>query len=152
VNLTHNGLKNNKKHLYRLTEPAFVAEVLADFEKEWLTAEPVTEKEISLMLDSDRKRQTQKRDQSMSRPFASDNNRLGEGTSGFENECGSWYGLPCKDYKDPRDLDQEKRRFASWSRLLRPGDKGQVVGYFNDDPDPLQTNEFSTAAGSSRHP
>jgi hypothetical protein len=77
MNLTHNGLENNKEHLYRLTEPAFVAEVLADFEKEWLTAEPVTGKEISKMLDADLKRLNKKREQSMSRP--SDGNQPGEG-------------------------------------------------------------------------
>ena len=29
--LTHNGLENNKEHLYRQTEPPLVALVLADF-------------------------------------------------------------------------------------------------------------------------
>ena len=38
ANLTHNGLENNKEHLYRQTEPPLVALVLADFEKEWAAA------------------------------------------------------------------------------------------------------------------
>ena len=68
MNLTHNGLENNKEHLYRLTEPAFVAEVLADFEEEWLTAQRVTDNEIGEMLDMSHKRQEKKREKSMTRP------------------------------------------------------------------------------------
>ena len=68
MNLTHNGLENNKEHLYRLTEPAFVAEVLADFEEEWLTAQRVTDNEIREMLEMSHKRQEKKREKSMTRP------------------------------------------------------------------------------------
>jgi phosphatidylserine/phosphatidylglycerophosphate/cardiolipin synthase-like enzyme len=186
MNLPHNGLENNKEHLYRLTEPAFVAEVLADFEKEWLTAEPVTGKEISKMLDADLKRQNKKREQSMSRP--SDGNQPGGGPSSVENARGSWHGLPCRNSRasqpalrmqdrcrDPQDLDREKQRLAadeqfakeSIGRRLLKGNKGQVVGYFNEDrdvhvmtlpayssvtPEPPQANEFGIAAGSSRYP
>jgi hypothetical protein len=40
VNLTHNGLENNKEHLYLMTEPSLAAAVFADFEREWPIAEP----------------------------------------------------------------------------------------------------------------
>ena len=39
VNLTDNGMENNKEHLYRIVEPSAVADVLADFETEWAAAE-----------------------------------------------------------------------------------------------------------------
>ena len=68
VNLTHNGLENNKEHLYRLTEPAFVADLLADFEKEWLSAQRVTDEEIRMMLEKSDKRQEKKREKSMAKP------------------------------------------------------------------------------------
>ena len=68
VNLTHNGLENNKEHLYRLTEPAFVADLQADFEKEWLTAQRVTDEEIRQMLEKSDKRQEKKREKSIARP------------------------------------------------------------------------------------
>ena len=68
TNLTHNGLENNKEHLYCLTEPSFVAEILADFEKEWLAAQRVTDEEIREMLEKSDKRQEKKREKSMSRP------------------------------------------------------------------------------------
>jgi phosphatidylserine/phosphatidylglycerophosphate/cardiolipin synthase-like enzyme len=53
MNLTHNGLQNNKEHLYRLSEPDFIGEALADFEKEWLLAEPVTQRERERERDTD---------------------------------------------------------------------------------------------------
>ena len=68
ANLTHNGLENNKEHLYRLTEPAFVADLQADFEEEWLTAQRVTDEEIRQMLERSDKRQEKKREKSIARP------------------------------------------------------------------------------------
>jgi len=50
VNMTHNGLENNKEHMYRITEPTAVAEVLTDFEALWAQAEPVTQKLIDDMM------------------------------------------------------------------------------------------------------
>jgi phosphatidylserine/phosphatidylglycerophosphate/cardiolipin synthase-like enzyme len=61
VNLTHNGLENNKEHLFLMTEPPLAAAVLADLEREWLIAEPIADLEISLMLDMHRKRHEQQR-------------------------------------------------------------------------------------------
>ena len=50
VNMTHNGHENNKEHLFRISEPRTVADVLSDFEEEWKEAEPVTEAMITKML------------------------------------------------------------------------------------------------------
>ena len=49
-NLTHNGLEKNKEHLYRITEPVFVSDVLADFETTWTESQPVGQQEIDLMM------------------------------------------------------------------------------------------------------
>jgi hypothetical protein len=53
LNLTHNGLQNNKEHLYRLSEPEFIQEMTTDFERDWILAEPVGDREISLMIAKD---------------------------------------------------------------------------------------------------
>ena len=50
VNLTHNGLEHNKEHLYCITDPSAVGEVMADFDKEWQDAEKVTEEIIADMM------------------------------------------------------------------------------------------------------
>jgi len=50
VNMTHNGFENNKEHMYRITEPTAVAEVLTDFESVWAQAEPVTQKLVDEMM------------------------------------------------------------------------------------------------------
>ena len=50
VNMTHNGYENNKEHLYRITEPSLVVDVVADFEKDWSAAEPVTQQHIDTMI------------------------------------------------------------------------------------------------------
>ncbi len=42
VNLSHNGLENNKEHLWRITEASAVHDVMDDFEQTWLVSEPVT--------------------------------------------------------------------------------------------------------------
>jgi len=57
VNMTHNGLENNKEHMYRITEPTAVAEVLTDFESVWAEAETVTQRLIDEMMSRHAKRQ-----------------------------------------------------------------------------------------------
>jgi hypothetical protein len=86
VNLTHNGLQNNKEHLYRMSEPSFVGEALADFEKEWFLAEPVTDKEIKIMLAKDQSRKGAERDKSRTRTI---DTRPGEGTPSFVSAFGA---------------------------------------------------------------
>jgi hypothetical protein len=50
VNMTHNGLENNKEHLYRITVPSAVADVVADFDQTWVDAEPVTMEIMNMVL------------------------------------------------------------------------------------------------------
>ena len=56
VNMTHNGLENNKEHSFRITIPSVVADVAADFEKAWLGAEPVEECHIKIVLARHKKK------------------------------------------------------------------------------------------------
>ena len=73
VNITHNGMENNVEHMYRIVEPTCVADVMADFERRWEMAEPVTQCEIDKMISrhstrEDRKDRNQRsRSQSQSR-------------------------------------------------------------------------------------
>jgi len=67
VNMIHNGHENNKEHLYRITHGPTVAEVLADFEKEWAEAEMVTREHIDEMIDNKAKKDEKKRGASLSR-------------------------------------------------------------------------------------
>jgi hypothetical protein len=60
LNLTHNGLQNNKEHLYRLSEPELIEDVMADFDREWMLAEGVGEREISIMLAKDMSRKEER--------------------------------------------------------------------------------------------
>jgi hypothetical protein len=60
LNLTHNGLQNNKEHLYRLSEPEFIQEMTADFERDWTLGEDVGEREISIMLAKDMTRKEER--------------------------------------------------------------------------------------------
>ena len=60
VNMTHNGMENNKEHLFRITETAAVADVLADFERDWTVAVPVTDEDMALMLKNDDQRKRNK--------------------------------------------------------------------------------------------
>ena len=62
VNMTHNGFENNKEHMYRITEPQVVAEVLEDFGNWWASAEPVTQKEIDEMMEKYTQKEQEKRD------------------------------------------------------------------------------------------
>ena len=66
VNMIHNGHENNKEHLYRIAHGPTVAEVLADFEKEWAGAEMVTREHIDEMIDNKAKKD-EKRGASLSR-------------------------------------------------------------------------------------
>jgi len=50
VNMTHNGLENNKEHLYRITVPTAVAAVVEDFDATWADAVPVTEEYVEAAL------------------------------------------------------------------------------------------------------
>ena len=50
VNMSHNGHERNKEHLYRITAEPVVAQLVKDFEKDWLKAEKVTQKEIDSMI------------------------------------------------------------------------------------------------------
>jgi len=50
VNMTHNGLENNKEHLYRITVPTAVAAVVEDFDATWAGAEPVTTEYVDAAL------------------------------------------------------------------------------------------------------
>ena len=49
VNLTHNGLEKNKGHLFKITSPGTVREVLTDFNDTWELAEIVTPAHIADM-------------------------------------------------------------------------------------------------------
>ena len=65
-NMTHNGLENNKEHMFRITEPVTVADVNEDFELTWNEALPVTGKMISDMISSAEKAKEKKRAKSVS--------------------------------------------------------------------------------------
>ena len=69
VNLTHNGMENNKEHLYRITDQMTVTEVLDDFELEWAGAEKdtVTEQVIQKMNQIWTTRSDTRRQRSQSR-------------------------------------------------------------------------------------
>ena len=70
VNMTHNGLENNKEHMYRITEPKVVAAVLADFEEVWQVAEEVTQEGVDMMVarsEENRKARKERREQCTSR-------------------------------------------------------------------------------------
>ena len=49
VNLTHNGLENNKEYLFKISSPGIVREVLTDFNQMWELAEIVTQAHIADM-------------------------------------------------------------------------------------------------------
>ena len=61
VNMTHNGHENNKEHLFRLTEPTVVADVMKDFEKDWAAAEEVESEHIEQMMSNHADRHTKER-------------------------------------------------------------------------------------------
>ena len=55
VNMTHNGHEHNKEHMYRITEPSAVSDVLADFEKDWIEAEIATQILMNTLLENSEK-------------------------------------------------------------------------------------------------
>jgi phosphatidylserine/phosphatidylglycerophosphate/cardiolipin synthase-like enzyme len=61
TNLTHNGMQNNKEHMFRITEPTGVSQVLADFEEEWKNAEEVKQSHLDDMKANWDKKDTDKR-------------------------------------------------------------------------------------------
>ena len=74
VNLTHNGLENNKEHLVKISESAIVDKVANDFQETWEMAEEVAPEMILEMIERDQKRklkrherQVQDREKPMSR-------------------------------------------------------------------------------------
>ena len=72
VNLTHNGMENNKEHLYRISDSQLIAEVLADFEQVWASAEPVTQEVIADMMERHTKRASRPRSKSVSRSLSTE--------------------------------------------------------------------------------
>ena len=50
INVTHNGLENNKEHCFVLRSPDVVKSVSEDFEATWLTSDPVTDARMSEFL------------------------------------------------------------------------------------------------------
>ena len=53
VNLTHNGMENNKEHLLRITHEPTVSRVFHDFCREWARAEVVGNDKILMMMQKD---------------------------------------------------------------------------------------------------
>jgi len=52
VNLTHNGLENNKEHLFRITNPECVHDMLVSFEELWEEAQAVEQHHIDAMKET----------------------------------------------------------------------------------------------------
>jgi phosphatidylserine/phosphatidylglycerophosphate/cardiolipin synthase-like enzyme len=52
VNLTHNGLENNKEHLWEITNAQAIQPLIEDFERCWIEAEVVEQKDIDLMKET----------------------------------------------------------------------------------------------------
>ena len=70
VNMTHNGHENNKEHLYRIVLSSAVLEVLADFEKDWTGAEPVTQAVLDEMFVRSEKSKESRRNRPVSRSIS----------------------------------------------------------------------------------
>ena len=77
TNCTHGGLENNKEHLYKIREPSFVDEALADFEQTWAIATPVTQEVLDRMIsgaaaaaETSRRRNRRTRSQEVSRSLS----------------------------------------------------------------------------------
>ena len=49
--MTQNGHEHNKEHMHRITEYSTVSDVIIDFEKDWLEAEPLTQELIDTMVE-----------------------------------------------------------------------------------------------------
>ena len=59
-NLTHNGMVSSKEHVYVVSYPKVVGELVADFESTWELAETVGSKEIDEMMRKDAERNDKK--------------------------------------------------------------------------------------------
>jgi hypothetical protein len=165
MNLTHNGLQYNKEHLYRMSEPSFIGEALADFEKEWLLAEPVTDREIKIMLAKDQSRKGAKRDKSMTRTI---DTRPGEGTPSFVSAFGAsgyFHGQPWIQqdgrpvaYHQPEEASSSVAR-AGAPELLNPSevqtlqkaDRGDRKAFDCGMKKKLATGDRFTKGSVSRH-
>ena len=53
ANMTHNGLENNKEHLYKMQGEGVLSPLRADFELQWADSEIVTPHMMELMLATD---------------------------------------------------------------------------------------------------
>jgi HKD family nuclease len=62
VNLTHNGMENNKEHLWKIQGEKAVVPLKEDFEELWLRAELVTAEHIARMKTTDAKRKLKRSD------------------------------------------------------------------------------------------
>ena len=83
VNLTHNGLENNKEHLLKISESAIVDKVTNDFQETWEMAEEVAPEMILEMIERDQKRKLKKHErqvQDREKPM-SKNSRSGRRSS-----------------------------------------------------------------------
>jgi len=67
VNMTHNGLENNKEHLYRITVPTAVAAVVEDFDATWAGAEPVTAELMEKALEKSAEKAERAKEKSRSK-------------------------------------------------------------------------------------
>ena len=48
--MTHNGLENSKEHMFRITVPGIVEDLIEDFEALWLTSQPLTDEEAGQVI------------------------------------------------------------------------------------------------------
>ena len=71
-NLTHGGFDNNVEHMFRITTPSVVTKVQAEYEKLWKIAEPVTEREIEIMMSTAEKKGQSKARRGASRSMSVD--------------------------------------------------------------------------------
>jgi len=62
VNLTHNGLENNKEHLWKILGEKAITPLKEDFEETWMSAERVTSEHIARMRSADAKRKLKRSD------------------------------------------------------------------------------------------
>ena len=62
TNMTHNGMENNKEHLYRFADAHLVEAMLKDFDTEWEATSKVSREEIDHMLSLYERREQKKRE------------------------------------------------------------------------------------------
>ena len=68
--MTHNGHEKNKEHMYRIAHRPTVSEVLADFERDWREAMPLTQDLIDSVVAKSLAKSERTRSQSRSRSKA----------------------------------------------------------------------------------